>query len=591
MGVIRVLPPEVANQIAAGEVVERPSSVVKELIENALDAGASRIELRLQGGGADLIEVADNGCGMEHADALLALERHATSKVGRLSDLAAIRSFGFRGEALPSIASVSRLILTTSTGGPEGGVRVRIEGGRLVGAEPTAQPRGTTVRVEALFYNAPARRKFLRAPATEAAHIQEVVARLAAAHPAISFRVTSSDREQLHWPAGAGLADRVAQILGAAEAAALLPIEDGEGPLRAVGLASAPSLHRASPRDEHLYVNARPVRDRRLLHAVHQAYATLLPRGRFPVLFLFLDLPPDEVDVNVHPAKSEVRFHSPGAVHDLVVRALRRTHVAGRPFTTVAPGPAVHGAARRDLCEPVPPREWMAPAAPGAGPPRVDPAVGAGEAPPTPRASEREPAPEQVVLIAPGIEVLGQFRDTYILAAAPDGLVILDQHAAHERVLYEALLAAAAAARVERQRLLFPSILEVPAPRLAAFERAQDLLADLGFVIAPFGAGALRVEEVPASVPAAAAEALIRDLLAELPADDRTNCLDDLRHRIAALSACHAAVRAGEALPAESMQRIIRDLGRVVSPMTCPHGRPTLLRLPLDRIEREFRRR
>jgi len=592
VGAIRVLAPEVANQIAAGEVVERPSSVVKELMENALDAGASRIDLRLQGGGADLIEVSDNGCGMDPDDASLALQRHATSKVSALADLSAVRSFGFRGEALPSIASVSRFVLTTSTGGPGEGVRVRVEGGRLVSADPAAHPRGTTVRVEALFYNAPARRKFLRAPATEAAHIHEAVGRLAAAQPAISFRVISSDRELFDWPAGAGLRDRVTQILGASEAAALVPVEEGEGHRRVVGLASTPALHRASTRDEHLYVNDRPVRDRRLLHAAHLAYATLLPRGRYPVLFLFLSLPPDEVDVNVHPAKAEVRFRNPGAAHDLVLRALRRCQPSARPWIAVGGdlgGPRVGAVGVR---EPAPSSAWSgaddlertasAPRAPLEVLPAGRPDA-AGEA--------AEPRTDQAPLIPDAIEALGQFRDTYILAAARDGIVLVDQHAAHERVLYERHLADAAEARVERQRLLFPSILDASGPRLLAFERSQDLIRELGFVIEPFGGSALRVEEVPVSIPAVAAEGLIRDLLATLAESDRSDGIQDLRHRIAALSACHAAVRAGETLPVEGMRRIIRDLGRARSPMTCPHGRPTMLHLSLDRIEREFRRR
>jgi DNA mismatch repair protein MutL len=583
MGAIRILPPEVANQIAAGEVVERPASVVKELVENALDAGASSIDLRLQGGGADLIEVADNGCGMDREDAILAIRRHATSKLGRLADLEAIRSFGFRGEALPSIASISRLVLTTSTGASGGGVRLRVEGGRLVVTEPAARPRGTSVLVEALFYNAPARRKFLRAPATESAHVLEAVARLAAAHPAISFRVTAADRPLLHWPGGAGLSERLAQILGAEEAGALRPIDLREGPRRVIGAASGPGLHRASPRDAHFYVNERPVRDRRLQHAVRQAYLSLLPGGRFPVVFLFLDLPPEEVDVNVHPAKSEVRFRNAGAVHDLVVAALAAALRAPARATAMARGDA-EPAGGATLSEPSSDRGWAP--APGPGGAMAAPPADVGREPPAPE-PVRQPAP----LFASEIVTLAQFRDTYILAAAPDGIVMLDQHAAHERILYERLLDDACAMRVERQRLLFPLVLDVTARQLLAFEQAFALLQELGFVIAPFGASALRVEEVPASIPPGAAESLVRDLLAELPGQGSPAPLEDLRHRIAALAACHASVRAGEALPIESMRRIIRDLGHVRRPETCPHGRPTILRLPLDRIEREFRRR
>jgi DNA mismatch repair protein MutL len=577
MSRIRVLPPEVASQIAAGEVVERPASIVKELVENALDAGAARIEIDIEAGGSDRVEVRDDGCGMERDDALLACERHATSKLRRSDDLQAIRTFGFRGEALPSIASVARLTLTTSTGGA-GGFRLVIDAGRVVESGPAAHPRGTTVRVERLFHNAPARRKFLRTPATEASQIADLMARLAAAHPAIAFRLRSQEREMLAWPAVPSLGDRVTQILGADEARRMRPVEHAEGAIRVVGLASTPALSRGAPRDEFLYVNERPIRDRRLMHAVHEAYATLLPRGRFPVVFLFLDIPVEQVDVNVHPAKAEVRLARAGAIHDLVMRGLRAALGVTRPFASLGDRPLAVGEATPG---------W-----------EVRPVVVApGEAADTGVAPDRAAIPGAPVssgelLFGPEATLvpLAQYEETYIVAAAGDGLVIVDQHAAHERVLYERLLDDAAAARAARQRLLFPVVLEVPAAATEALQEAGGLLDELGFSIAPSGPGMMRVDEVPAVVPPGAVEALAREALGEVLDRDRSRLSADLRHRLAASAACHAAVRAHQALTLPVMGRILSDLLRARSPMTCPHGRPTLIRLPLGRLEREFGR-
>ncbi|HZN04199.1 MAG TPA: DNA mismatch repair endonuclease MutL, partial [Candidatus Polarisedimenticolia bacterium] len=506
MGIVRLLPPEVANQIAAGEVVERPASVVKELVENALDAGAARIDVRIEGGGADLIEVADDGCGMEPEDATLAIERHATSKVISAADLAAVRSFGFRGEALPSIASVSRLTLTTGAGG-EAGTEVRVEAGTLMGTAPAAHPRGTTVRVEGLFHNAPARRKFLRAAGTETAHAIDHLIRLAAAHPGVAFRLTSGGRETLLWPAAAGLRERVAKILGGGEAALLLDLDRREGRARVRGLVSSPSLTRATARDARLYVNDRPVRDRRLLHAVTEGAATSVPRGRYPVSFLFLDVPAEEVDVNVHPVKSEVRFARPGALHDLVLRAVREALGAARPFAALGDRPLAEPAAAGD-------RFALEPSAPDPGPEWTG--VRETAAPFAIRpAAPAAPADVPVVPLD-RLTPLAQYRDTYILASAPDGLVIVDQHAAHERVLYERLLDDAATSRLERQRLLFPLLLEVSPAERQALDDARDLFSSMGFVLAGFGPGAVRVEEIPGILKATAAESLVRELLADL---------------------------------------------------------------------------
>ena len=585
MGRIRILPPELANQIAAGEVVERPASVVKELVENSLDAGASRIGVAVAGGGADLIEVTDDGCGMDRDDAIAALERHATSKVRDAGDLAAIRTLGFRGEALPSIASVARLTLTTSTGAGEG-TRVVVAAGKRLSAGPAAHPRGTTVRVEELFLNAPARRKFLRAPATETAHLTEGLVRIGAAHPGVAFRLDSHGVTSFNWPAVDGLAARVADQFGPAIAGALRPVTRREGAIALRGLQSAPALQRPTTRDLLLFVNGRPIRDRRLLHAITEAYATLLPRGRFPVVVLFLEIPLDAVDVNVHPAKTEVRFARPAAVHDLVFRALRDGLGEARPTAPLSGRPL-------SLGEPSPATAWSGVAVAGPIEPAPDASIGpaAGSVPPSPAPGVDQPAPLDPALAGGRPRVLAQYASTGIIAETGDGLVLVDQHAAAERVLYERLLAEAEGRRVERQRLLFPLVIDLPAPQAAHLLESATLFEDFGFSVAPFGPSTLRVEEIPALMPPAAAERFVREVFDDLLDRERPRGADDRRHRIAASAACHASVRAGMSLTPAAMDRILESLGRTASPMTCPHGRPTLLRLDRARLEREFGRR
>jgi DNA mismatch repair protein MutL len=580
MARIQVLGETIASQIAAGEVVERPASVVKELVENSLDAGASRVDIEVEAGGADRIRVSDDGSGMDREDAVLAFERHATSKIRSAEDLRSIDSFGFRGEALPSIASVSRITLTTSTGGTGGGTRVRARAGVILGEEPVPHPRGTTVEVEALFHNAPARRKFLRSRSTEAAHIAEVVARIAAAHPHVSFTLKSGGRELASWPSVASPLDRVAQILGRDVAMSFVGIERREGALRVTGLASGPALSRSTSREQVLFVNRRPIRDRRLLHALQEAYATLLPRGRYPVVYLFLEVPPGEVDVNVHPTKSEVRFLHAGAMHDLVREAILQGLGTTRPFYALRDAP-------HEVAEPGAPgtawtgREGALRAlqtgsdSPGAATPlRPDP-------------DEATTALFDSVALAP----LAQFRDSYILASAPDGLVILDQHAAHERILYESLMVQSRAGEVLRQRLLFPVTVDLPPAERQAFDEASGALEQLGFGCAPFGEGTLIVDEVPALMGSIPVDRLVREILGEVLEWRKAEGIDRLLHHVAATAACHAAVTARHPLGPGQMGRIVADLLKTEKPMTCPHGRPVLLRLSLDQIEKEFHRR
>ena len=579
MGTIRVLEEIVASQIAAGEVVERPASVVKELVENALDAGAARIEVEVEGGGADRIRVSDDGSGMEGDDARLAFERHATSKIRSASDLQAIATYGFRGEALPSIASVSRTTLTTSPGGSGGGTRVRIACGAVVSVEPAPHPRGTTVEVEALFESTPARRKFLRTRATETGRVADLLARLAVANPGVSFVMKSGGRALASWPAVPGLGERVAQLLGPEESRALVDVDRREGGMRLRGLASSPSLQRTTSRDEHLFVNGRPIQDRRLLHAVQEAYVTLLPRGRFPVLYLFLEIPATEVDVNVHPAKAEVRFLRASAVHGLVRDALAAALGASRPFARYEMAPRLDAARHGNV--------W----GPQAGGPGVPHALAEPSPPPPGGTSRLQAGREDPLIDSVPIAPLAQFRESYILASAPDGLVILDQHAAHERVLYERYLAQSRAGRIERQRLLFPLTLDLSPSRRLAFEAAAASLEELGFGLSPFGDDTLRVDEVPALVGSADPARLVQGLLDELLEWSKAEGIERLRHRVVASAACHAAVTANQPLDGARMRQLVSDLMRTEHPMTCPHGRPALLRLGLDQLEREFRRR
>lgn len=591
MGRIRVLDPVVANQIAAGEVVERPVSVVKELIENALDAGAARIDVEVEGGGAERIRVADDGCGMEEADARLAFERHATSKIRAAGDLAAIGTYGFRGEALPAIASVSRVTLTTATESAGGGIRVRVHGGRVRAVEPAAHPRGTTVEVEGLFFNAPARRKFLRSRATETARIAEVATWIAAANPAIALSIRSGGRALASWPAAADWEERVRAIVGPETGPALVRIERVVSGMRLLALASGPGISRATARDQVLLVNTRPVRDRRVLHAIQEAYSTILPRGRYPLVYLHLDLPYEEVDVNVHPAKAEVRFLRPAAVHDLVRQALLEGLGVARPFHAWG-GPGA------TIAEPEPGGAWgrssgSAAIAGAAGFPVPfggESAAPGGGASPIPGAEAATAASGRLFQAGPAFVPLAQYRETYILAAAPDGLVIVDQHAAHERILYERLLQAEQE-ETSRQALLFPLTIELTTVERQAFDEAGGSLATLGFDLEPFGERAVVVRAVPSAVAAGDVERLVRDLIAQVLEWRRPEGLEALRHRLAARAACHSAITANQGLDLPRMRSLLAELLKTRRPMTCPHGRPAVIRLAVDHLEKEFRRR
>lgn len=596
---IRILPDALVDQIAAGEVVERPASVAKELVENALDARARRVRIEVRGGGVDLVAVTDDGLGMTPAEARLALQRHATSKLAVADDLERIASYGFRGEALPAIASVSRFRLCTRARGAAEGVELRFEGGQLVDARPAGGPEGTRIEVADLFARVPARRKFLKSPQTEWTHIADWAARMALARPSIHFELLRDDRPALVWPATEDVTARLAAVLSEADAAAMVETKRTEGSIALHVLVSRPDRHRPTAEGLHLFVNGRPVRDRLLRHAVLEPYRDVLPRGRFPTAVVFLQIAPEAVDVNVHPAKWEVRFAEPRAVHQLVSGTVMQA-LGGRTWLVGTPGPSGQGwrplVAAPAIAEAAPP-DWSLVTA--AGSPRVGHPEG--------RAAVAEAALEEGAEVAPRSEprvrfselrLLGQLQCTYLLAESPHALLLIDQHAAHERVLYERLRVAWHGGTPARQVLLLSVTVDLTPAACAALLAAGDDTRRLGFEIEPFGETTVVVRAIPALLgaadPAQAVSGLADELLAaareggvlapgvrSLPAADR----------LLATLACHAARRKGEALEPREQRALLVALDEIPFAPSCPHGRPVAIPIDLGEIERRFGRR
>jgi DNA mismatch repair protein MutL len=577
---IRILDPQVAAKIAAGEVVERPASAVKELAENALDAGATRITIETQGGGLGLIRVTDDGQGIPVLDLEVALERHATSKITSEADLDALSTLGFRGEALPSIAAVSRLTLTSRARGEEQGAYVRARGGVLERQGAAGCPEGTTVLVQDLFANIPARRKFLRSDASEASRIHRTVSHLALAFPAVRFQLIQNGKEAFLSSGDGDLRRVLAQVYGDEVADALLEVrgDDGEG-RRVWGFASPPSLHRANRSGVSLFVNRRWVQSPMLLQAVEEAYRGLLMEGRHPLACLHLELPPGEVDANVHPAKQEVRFSKEGAVFALVQRATRGVLVAQSPVPLVAPqnarrttlltypfSPPLQSGQQSELAlKLIPPRQ-----------PEASRPVG------TP--GDQTPMSEAL----PALRVLGQAAGTYIIAEGPQGVYLIDQHAAHERIRYEQVQRGVKERQPEAQGLLEPLPVELSHDQLQTLAAWKEVLASFGFQGEPFGERAYLLRGVPAGVKDLSSDGLLAEALDLLSrAQDPAQAADAL----AASVACHSAVRAGDVLAHQEMAALVRQLEATESPHTCPHGRPTMLHLSSSNLEREFGRR
>jgi DNA mismatch repair protein MutL len=600
LGRIHVLPDPLINRIAAGEVVERPASVVKELVENSLDSGAKSIDVYCEGGGRRSIRVSDDGCGMDRDDALLALERHATSKLTAAADLEAITTLGFRGEALSSIAAVSRFLLRTSTRDGEG-TEVEVHGGRIQAVREAGLPCGTSIRVERLFYNVPARRKFLRSEATELGHIARLMTRCALARPSLRVRLEHAGRELLHTEPTDSLAERIGQIYGREFAGKLLPFDLLHDEVRVHGFAGRPTAALPRRDGQHLFVNGRAVQDRVLGHAVSEAYGNTMPRGRYPALFLFVECDPSMVDVNVHPQKNEVRFRQSSLVHDVtrdaVMAALSEGEVVPewtdlRPVTEEAKRPEGVSRAVVDYLERT--------NAPGTGAqyaPRVEAplprsvATGLRETPPP--VSDWTPDAEPSLLTgSSGVVSLAQYRNSYILAQDARGLILVDQHAAHERVLFEDYLAEAAENRVEIQKLMFPVTIELPPADRVVLEEEAEEFRRLGFIVEPFGGDSVRLDGVPALAAELDPEQLLRELLGEAAgARSAVSEAASLRHKLVTSAACQAAIKVNHPLERSAMQRLLDDLFRTVNPSTCPHGRPLIFRLSHDEIERAFRRR
>jgi DNA mismatch repair protein MutL len=692
MGRIRILPDQVANQIAAGEVVDRPASVVKELLENALDAGATRIRVEVEAGGRKLIRIADDGHGMNRDDALLAFERHATSKLRTADDLLSIATLGFRGEALPSIASVARVTLETADGDGPAGTRLEIAGGRILHVDDAALPRGTTVAVADLFFNTPARRKFLRAESTELAHVTALVTHYALAHPEKHFELLSATHTILSAPPVARTAERIYQIFGKETLAQLLavaaelplghaglpelppwkrdasePARD-PGSLRLTGFYSKPELQKLNRNSIYIFVNKRLIRDRLLMHAITEAYRNVIPPTSFPVVLLFLEMPPEEVDVNVHPAKTEVRFRQQSLIHDFVRDSLRTALIQARPAagflaaldsapaaspslmppaTSPLPGApdsrriqaafdsdpdALQGAASEAEPFQLTPRQptpvpgnlpfdarsfgggaansfdqkaWGEAAAalfePPVPPPADDcssasqgDARGYAASPATATAQiEAEQAAANLNQLG-SLRPLAQLRDSFILASGPDGLWIIDQHVAHERILFEKILRDRQVEHVQRQRMLMPMLVELKPAQMVVFARIAEELERNGFEVEPFGPQQLAVKAAPVGLEGAGLERMLAEVIEQSSADSgepKTNeDLAALRARIAASIACHSAIKVNTPLDPVRMEWLLLELAKTRHPTSCPHGRPIALLYSWKEIQRAFHR-
>jgi DNA mismatch repair protein MutL len=594
---IRQLPDTVISQIAAGEVIERPASVVKELVENALDAGASRIEIVVSGGGLSLVRVADDGCGIAAAELPLAVGRHCTSKLEQ--GIESIRFLGFRGEALPSIGSVSRLSIRSRVGDAAQGAEIQVESGHVGPVRPAAANRGTIVEVRDLFFATPARLKFMKTPRAENAAILDVIRRIAVAFPAVRFTVMSDGRPVLDLPpSGHALpsCERIAAVLGREFVEHAIPVEAGRENVSLAGLVSMPAFTRANTLQQYAYVNGRPVRDRLIAAAIRAAYADALPRDRHPLAALFLSLDPAEVDVNVHPAKADVRFRDPGLVRGLIVGAIRQT-LALRGLRAAPHAAAAMTSAFRLAGEVRPlASAWSASpasAASGGADGFAEPMQALFDAGETTsadaRARSRTSSP--ALLGRPLGAARAQLHETYIIAETDHSLVIVDQHAAHERLVYEALKQALDSRPVPGQFLLMPEIVDLPvedAERLCAH---AELFARFGLGIERFGPGAVAVRETPAMLGKIDAAALLRDLADEIAEHETSDSLRARLHAIAARMACHGSVRAGRRLKPEEMNALLRQMEVTPGSATCNHGRPTYIELDREAIERLFGRR
>ena len=612
MSKIRVLADHVANQIAAGEVVERPASVAKELVENSIDAGANRITIEIEAGGRRLLKVSDDGEGMVRDDAVLAFERHATSKIHVTEDLAAIGTLGFRGEALASIASVARVELTTCTEDAKAATRVTIDGGRMRDVKDAAHPRGTTIAVRDLFFNLPARRKFLRSEATETYHLTNLVTHYALAHPEIAFTFVNNGREVVRAAPATDLRERAYQIFGAESLENLLEVNLGDAQLaRVTGYVSAPRDRRTSRDSQYLFVNRRFVRDRMIGRALSEGYRSILPHGVYPAALLFIETPLEEVDVNVHPAKTEVRFRRQAAVADAVREAVRAALASASyvppPEPPKIPEPIMTATAAVSSIAPQPRIEFVPPPPPP--PPRVaveptgeeiardievmlqsvSKSAPSAPLPPLNSAEKlaREVTPES---LNTNIRALGQLEESFIIATDDEGLLLIDQHVAHERVLFDQYRALETERRSQSQQLLVPETFDLTPAQAAVFDDLAPELEKYGFELMRLSGRTVAIKAVPADLPGSEARNMLFELLETVDAEKKSSARETLRDEIAASLACHAAIKVNMPLAAEKMRWLIDRLLQTSSPTTCPHGRPVILRLSMRDILKGFHR-
>lgn len=612
MSKITILPDEVANHIAAGEVIERPASVVKELVENALDAEATQIDIEIGIGGKSYIRVTDNGSGMLPEDAQLAFERHATSKLASTADLASITTLGFRGEALPSIASVAKVKLLTRPIDAVAGTRVDIHGGDIISVSESGAAPGTFLEVSDLFYKTPARLKFLKSPATELGYITTVILEEALAHPNVGFTVKNNGREHMNLPGNSTLLQRIAGLFGRDLIRELVEVHESAGSLSLRGFIGLPTCHRANRNYQKIFVNMRPVKDKTIMHAIVQTYDNLIPKGRHPVAVLFLDLPPELVDVNVHPTKMEIRFVNSQSIHDLIVQALRKTLStsgniatlpalpANAPDTLRPPiiSPEVEQTPQWSLSEELPFERWQQPAPeaeatiPGRNFNQGRPSPLAGQ-PAIPAFPTRQFITPQTSLRSgrfAAMKPIGQFHETYLLVQDGEELCIIDQHAAHERVYYERLKAQIQQGQLEVQALLFPVSLDVSPREQTALEEYRAALGQYGLEIEPFGGSTYLLKSVPALLAKADYKKLLFDLFDQLVDTEKTMPLDQIFDAILKLMACHAAIRAHQPLQQAQIFGLLQQMDTVEYPYTCPHGRPTIVKITAQDLAKTFER-
>ncbi len=617
---IQVLSDEMANKIAAGEVIERPASVVKELLENSIDAGATEITIEIESAGKELIKISDNGCGMTAEDAKMAFQRHATSKLYEPSDLEAIHTLGFRGEALPSIASVSKVVLTTSHDENTSGYEIEVEGGKTVSAKEIARPKGTTFEIRELFYNTPARRKFLKRDSTEASHIAQATTQQALAHPEIDFNLTHNGRKIINVRKSEQSLYRIAEIMGADLTKELVPVESSDNSYRLEGFVSNPVFTRGTPSSQYFFVNNRFIKDKVILHAIQHGYSHLLPKGQYPVIFLYFYIDPSLVDVNVHPAKAEVRFAFQQDVHRFVSEGIRNAIAQNEPaiklpdsngtVTEVSPPLNEIGeCSQKSSFQNYSSSDPVEPFWPGNDPSKVPQRnldIFYSKEAPELAGSSRSPGSQSCLgqteifdgqlmpvsrLMYSEFEPLGQLKQSFIIMQGPRGILIVDQHIAHERILYERFRNSAKKRAIEVQKLLFPKSIEVLPDEAETLLPHLEMLRELGLELETFGTNGFLLRSVPSILKKEDGEELVRDIVSELQIKGKVDAVKDKYEDLVVMMSCRNAIKINHNLDMDQIRKLLYDLEQTEMPYTCPHGRPISLLIEMDGILKKFLRK